>query len=133
VIDSPPGAREGLGLFASARRMLATLIELVYTRLELVGVELEAGVQRAASLLLWSIAAIFCATLAILLLALTVLIAFWDTHRLLAAASITGFFIIAGAAAALVVRHRVRTRPRLLASTIDELRRDAAALDGAQR
>ena len=113
--------------------MLATLLELVYTRLELVGVEIEAGVQRAASLLLWSIAAIFCASLAIVMLGVTVLIACWDTHRLIAAVSITAFFAMAGTAAALVVRHRFRRRPRLLASTVGELRRDAEALEGSGR
>ena len=121
------------GLFDSLRRALATLIELVYTRLELVGVEIEATVQHSLNLLLWSMIAIFSATLSILMLVLTVLIAFWDTHRMLAAGAITAFFAIAALAAVFVVRHQVRTRPRLLATTIAELRRDAAALDGSGR
>ena len=119
------------GLFDSLRRALATLIELVYTRLELVGVEIEATVRHSLNLLLWSMIAIFSATLSTLMLVLTVLIAFWDTHRMLAAGAITAFFAIAALAAVTVVRHRIRTRPRLLADSIAELKRDAAALDGS--
>lgn len=125
--------RVDLGLFASLRRMLATIIELLYTRLELVGVELEATARHSLNLLLWSIVAIFSASLAVLLLIMTVLIAFWDAHRLLAAVAITAFFAITAIGAALVVRHRIRTRPRLLAATIEELRRDAAALDRSRQ
>ena len=53
--------------------------------------------------------------------------------RAAAAVSITAFFAMAGTAAALVVRHRFRRRPRLLASTVGELRRDAEALEGSGR
>ena len=80
------------GLFASLRRMLATLLALVHTRLELVGVEIEEQIEHAAGVLLWSIAAIFFASLTVLLLALTVVIAFWEGHRLLAAGLVTASF-----------------------------------------
>ena len=110
--------------------MLATLIELVHTRLDLVGVELQTEVQRATSLLVWAIAALLCGVVAVVLLAVTVLIAFWDTHRLLAAGCITAVFALSAAGMALFVRHRIRTRPRMFASSVDELKRDAAALAG---
>jgi len=118
------------GLFASLRRMLATLIALIQTRLELVGVEIEEQVAHAASVLLWSITAIFFASLSVLLLALTIVIAFWDQHRLLAAALVTASFVLTALIAALVARHRLHTRPRLLATLAREFERDAAALDG---
>ncbi len=118
------------GLFASLRRMLATLIALVQTRLELVGVEIEEQIAHAASVLLWSIAAIFFASLSVLLLALTVVIAFWDQHRLLAAVLVTATFVLTALVAALVARHRLHTRPHLLATLAREFERDAAALDG---
>ena len=125
-----PGTPAGQGLFASLRRMLATLIELVHTRLDLVGVELQTEVQRATSLLVWAIAALMCAIVAVVLLAVTVLIAFWETHRLLAAGCITAVFVLTAAGLALYVRHRIRTRPPMFAASVDELRRDAATLAG---
>jgi uncharacterized membrane protein YqjE len=112
--------------------MLTTLVELVHSRLDLVGIELQLEVQRATSLLLWAFAAIVCGIVAVVLLAVTVLIAFWDTHRLLAAGGVTAAFALASLGMALLVRHRVRTRPRLFGATLDELRHDAAALRGPQ-
>ena len=125
-------AGAGLGLFASLRRLVTTLVELVHSRLDLVGIELQLEVQRATSLLLWAFAGIVCGTVALVLLAVTVLIAFWDTHRLLAAGCITAVFALASLGMAMHVRRRVRTRPRLFGATLDELQHDVAALKGQQ-
>jgi uncharacterized membrane protein YqjE len=132
VSETGADARAGLGLFASLRRLVTTLVELVHSRLDLVGIELQLEVQRATSLLLWAFAGIVCGTVALVLLAMTVLIAFWDTHRLLAAGCITAVFALASLGMALHVRRRVRTRPRLFGATLDELQHDVAALKGQQ-
>jgi len=110
--------------------MLATLLALVHTRLELVGIEIEEQIEHAAGVLLWSIAAIFFASLAVLLLAFTIVIAFWDEHRLLAAGLVTLSFAATALVSVFVVRHRLHTRPRFLAATVGELKRDAAVLEG---
>ena len=123
--DSPPEA----GLIASLKRLFATLIELAHTRLELVSVEVEEQIEYAASLLLWGIAAIFFGSLAVLLLAFLIVIAFWDDHRLLAAGLVTAAFAIIAVIATFVVRARLANRPRFLAATAGELKKDAAALD----
>lgn len=130
--ESGAEGHAGHGLFASLRRLLTTLIELVHSRLDLVGIELQLEVQRATSLLLWAFAAIVCSIVALVLLAVTVLIAFWDTHRLLAAGCVTAAFALAALGMALLVRHRLRTRPRLFGATLDELQHDVAALRGPQ-
>jgi len=126
---SAPAPPPEAGLFATLRRALATLLELARTRLELVTVEIEEQIEHAASVLLWSIAAIFFGSLAVLVLALTVVIAFWDTHRLLAATAVTAVLAALSLIAVLVVRMRLRRRPRLLAATLAELKRDADATD----
>jgi len=117
----------GPGLFASVRRMLATLLELVSTRIELVSVEIEEQIEYAAGILLWSVAAIFFGSLAVLLLALTIVIAFWDDHRLLAAGLVTGAFALIAVGAVLVVRARLQRRPHFLGATAAEFKRDADA------
>ena len=119
------------GLFASLRRTLATLITLGHTRLELVSVEIEEQIEFAAGVLLWSIAAIFFGSLAVLVLALTIVIAFWDTHRLLVAGLVTAGLAAIAVVAVLVVRARIARRPRLLAATLGEMKRDASSLDGS--
>lgn len=122
-----------LGLIASLRRALATLLTLVHTRLELVAVELEQQIEHAAGVLLWSIAAIFFGGLSVLVLALTIVIAFWDEHRLLAASLVTVGLALASLIATLVVRTRLRNRPHFLAATAAELRADSAALRGERQ
>ncbi len=121
------------GVIASLRRVAATLLKLARTRLELVSVEFEEQFEYAVSLLLWGVAAIFFGSLAVLLVALTIVIAFWDQHRLLAAGLVTAAFLLAAVVAASVVRNRLRRRPRFLAATARELQRDSAALDGEPR
>ena len=123
--------RPEVGLFESVRRMMATLLELAAVRLELISVEIEDQIAYAAGVLLWGIAAIFFGALTVLLLAFTVVIAFWANHRLLAAALVTGAFALISISAVFVVRARLRRRPRFLAATAEEFKRDAAAMDDA--
>jgi uncharacterized membrane protein YqjE len=125
----PPPGGERAGLFDSARRLLARLLALAQTRLELLTTELSLEVQRAVSLLLWAFVALFFGGLAVLMLTLTLVIAFWEQHRLLAAGLATLLFIGITATALGVLRHKLRTRGRLLGASLDELRRDVAALD----
>jgi uncharacterized membrane protein YqjE len=132
VIDSERTVHPSLGLFASLRSALANIIELAHTRLELLSVEMETRLHNSRHVMLWSVVALFSASLAMLMLALTMLIVFWDSHRLLAAGAITAFFALLAVGAALMVRYRLRDRPRLMAATISELKRDAAALSEAR-
>jgi len=118
------------GLFASLGRMAATLLALARTRLELASTELEEQLEYASQVLLWSIGAIFFASLTVLLLAMTAVIAFWDEHRLLAAGVVTGSFALIAVVAFLSVRRLLRQRPRFFVATAEELRRDAATLRG---
>ncbi len=118
------------GLFASLRRMAATLLALAQMRLELISLEFEEQFEYVCSVLLWSITAIFFASLTVLLLALTVVIAFWDDHRLLAAGLVTGTFALIALFAWLGVRRLLQRRPRFFEATAGELARDAATLRG---
>lgn len=110
--------------------MLATLVGLTHTRLELLTVELEQEGERLAGTLLWAILGISCGGLALLMIALTIVIAFWDGHRLLAAGLVALLFAGLAIAASLIARNRLRARPRFLSATIGELERDARALEG---
>ena len=124
-IAEPPRS----GLFDSVRRLLARVLALAQTRLELLTTELAIEVQRAVSVLLWAFMALFFGGLTVLMLTLTLVIAFWEDHRILAAGLATLLFALFTAVALFVVRGKMRTRKRLLASTIDELRRDRIVLD----
>ena len=121
----------GGGLLDSLRRMLATLLALAATRLELVTTELEEEMHRLARLLLWSLASLLAASLALLLGAATIIVACWDSYRLAAAGGLTALFTVAALVGWWMVRRQLRERPPLLAATRQELERDQAALGGA--
>lgn len=118
------------GIFESGRALLATLVQLLHTRVELFTTELEEEMHRIAMLLLWAAVAIFCGGLFVLMLSLTVVIAFWDEHRLLAAGVMTLVFLAVVLVALWRLRAEIKARPRLLAASREELRRDRDALEG---
>ena len=107
--------------------MFATLLLIARSRLELVSVEVEEQIAYAANLLVWTLVAIFCASLGVLFLAITILILCWDRYRLLAAGGVTLALLLMTGGALAVVRSRLRQRPRFLVATISELGHDAAA------
>ena len=116
-------------LMDSAKRMLATVIALVSTRLELFTTEIEEEIQRAASILMWALVALFFGSLTVLMVAFTVIIVFWDDHRILAAVLVTASFLLATLVFGLLARSRLKAKSRFMAASIEELKRDRDALD----
>jgi uncharacterized membrane protein YqjE len=127
------GAGPIAGLTRSVATLLATLTAIAQTRLELLSAELQQEVHRVAEITVWTLIALLSAWMGLFLAALAIIFFFWDTHRLLATAIVTAFFIILAFAAMLVVRGKVRGRPRLLEATLTELAKDRERLAGRQR
>ena len=124
--EAPP---RPAGLMDSAKRMLATIIALVHTRLELFTTEIEEEIQRAVGILLWGVIALFFGSLTVLMVAFLVIIIFWDDHRILAASLVTATFLLMTVVFAMLARARLRAKDRFMGASIDELRRDREALD----
>lgn len=120
------------GLLEALRTLLASVLQLLHTRVELFTTEIQEQVQRLLWLFVWTIVALFCGSLTVLMLCITVLIAFWDGHRLLAAGCLTGGLLVLMLAALLILRARWRAGPRWLGASLDELQRDADALRDRQ-
>jgi uncharacterized membrane protein YqjE len=118
------------GLIGSLKGMLSSLIAIAQTRLELISTELQEEVGRAAELLLWAFIALFAAGIGLFLGALVLIFAFWETHRLLVSLLVMGFFFLLALTAVLVLRARLKSRPRLFEATIAEFARDREHLDG---
>lgn len=117
-------------MFDSVRQLLAQIIALVHLRLELLTTELAAEVQRAVRVLVWAFVALLFGALGLLLGAVTLIIALWEESRVLASLLVTSGFLGVAAFAVWNVWRGVTARPRLLESTLDELRRDRDALAG---
>jgi uncharacterized membrane protein YqjE len=120
--------RPGLGLLDSAKALLATLIAVVHNRLELLSTELQEEIERIALMLLWGAAALFFVFLAITFLALLILIAFWDDHRLLVAALLAASFLVLALVAGFTARKQIVAKPRPFDASLNELAKDREEL-----
>lgn len=132
-----PAAGEGRvggapGILDSLRTMFATLLQVVHTRVELFTTELEEEMHRVASILLWGVVAVFFGGLLVLMIAVTVIIAAGEEHRLLASLVMTGVFLAILVTAVVMLRARLHERTHLLASSLEELKRDRDALRRAR-
>jgi uncharacterized membrane protein YqjE len=123
------GAGRPLGLLALVRHFSSTIVALIYTRIELVATEVEEELQRGVIILIWAMLALFFGALSVLMVAVTLLVIFWDDHRVLVAALITGAFIAITTVMGFMAQARVRSKPRFLAASIEELKRDRAFLE----
>jgi len=108
--------------------MLATLVAIVSTRIELFTTEIEEEIQRAAGILLWALVALFFGSLTVLMIAFTVIIIFWDDHRILAAVLVTVTFLLATVIFGLLARARLKSKGRFMEASLRELKRDHEAL-----
>jgi len=112
--------------------LLAQVLALVQTRLELFTTELSAEVQRAVRVLVLAFVALLFGALGLLMLAVTLIVAVWEQHRLLASALVTLVFLGVAALAIWQAWRAVTRGPRLLEATLEELRRDRDALVAAR-
>jgi uncharacterized membrane protein YqjE len=105
-------------------RLGATLLDMVHTRLELASVEMEEQSQRYLGYLLMSLLALFLFGIAIVLVAVFVIILFWDTHRLAAVLGMAALFSLSALGIGIKARAGFAAQPALLAATMGELRKD---------
>jgi uncharacterized membrane protein YqjE len=116
------------GLLASLRQLLATSAEVLRTRVAILSTELEEEGIRVRELILFEQMSLFFLGLGLLLTTLCVVLAVWETHRLLVLAAFAIFYLAIGTGIALVIRHKLKTRPRMFSTTMSELGKDRERL-----
>lgn len=112
------------GLFDSLKTLSISLVGIVHTRLELLSTDIAEEREHLITLLVLVLLALFCLGVGVVLLAMLIVVAFWESHRLLALGGVTGLFLIASAGMAWLALHKTRTRPRLFAASLAELSKD---------
>ncbi|MHB1186344.1 MAG: phage holin family protein [Thiobacillus sp.] len=112
------------GLFESLKTLSVSLVGIVHTRLELLSTDIAEEREHLITLLLLVQLALFFLGVGILLLALLIVVAFWESHRLLALGGLTGLFLLASTGMAWLAVHKTRTRPRLFEASLAELSKD---------
>ncbi|MBU1225327.1 MAG: phage holin family protein [Gammaproteobacteria bacterium] len=112
------------GLFDSLKTLSISLVGIVHTRLELLSTDIAEEREHLITLLALVLLALFCLGVGVVLLAMLIVVAFWESHRLLALGGVTAVFLLASAGMAWLARHKTRTRPRLFAASLAELSKD---------
>lgn len=113
----------------SLRRLLSTLTSIVSTRLELLANELQEERLRLTQMLLFALVALFCFGMGILLLAVFIVVLFWDDHRLAALGTLSAIFLALGMLMAMLLRSLARAKSRLFSASLAELAKDRAQLN----
>lgn len=111
-------------MLGPVRELARTLLAFAETRARLAATELEEQAVRFIEIALWIAFTLLFVGAALVFLSVLLVLAFWDTHRLLAAGLLAALYLGAAGAAALVTRARLRERPKFLSATLAELRKD---------
>jgi len=124
---TPMSPRATDGIVRSGRRMLAILVSMARTRLNLLAIEIMEEKSRIWLLLLLTALLLLFAFVALLTLTLLIVVAFWE-DRLLAIGCLLAFYIAAALVTGFILWRKSKLAPRLFAGTLQELARDMAAL-----
>jgi uncharacterized membrane protein YqjE len=116
------------GLFDSLSTFASTLLGAAHTRLELLSTDFEEDRAHLLSLVCWYAGAMFCMALGLVLLTIFLVVAFWETHRLIALGALAGFFLLMGLLALAFARHKAKSKPKLFFASLLELLKDKETL-----
>lgn len=122
--DGGAGAGRGAGLLASLQRLLATLIEILQTRVAIVATEFEEERERIRELVVFGFLALFFVSLGLMLVTLFVVMLFWENHLIYVLGGCALLYLGLGLTISVVLHRRLRARPRLFATTLTELAKD---------
>jgi len=117
------------GLLDSLTVLAGSLVSIAHTRLELLSIDLEEDRIHLLSVVLLSLAALFSLVVGVVLVAILLVVIFWESHRLLALGSLAGFFLVAGLVACGFAVRKAKTKPRLFTASLLELFKDSQQLD----
>lgn len=120
---------ESKGLIESLSVLASTLVGVAHTRLELLSTDLEEDRQHLLLLVGLYLAVAFCLALGLVLVAILLVVAFWESHRLVALGSLAGFFLTTGLVIWVFAKYKAKTKPKLFLATLLELLKDKQSLD----
>lgn len=126
MTEKTPGGSKGL--LDSLTSLAGTLVAIAHTRLDLLSADLEEERAHLFSLLVLTLAALLCLGIGVVLATILLVVAFWDTHRLLVLGTLAGLFLVVGIVVWAFALHKARTKPRLFAASLSELFKDRQQL-----
>jgi len=117
---------------ASLSALASTLVAIIHTRLDILSTDIEEEREHLLSLVALSLIALFCLMVGVVLMTVLLIVALWETYRLLAIGSLAGLFLTAGLIAWYHVKRKAKAKPRLFLASLLELRKDRQKFDSHQ-
>ena len=112
------------------RGLFAAGLDTLRTRLDLAAVEVELYLIRVVQMMLWAVAALACALLGLVFGLVSIVVALWDSHRMLGLLGGTGLFLALAVIFGLVGARTFRGRPSVLDGTLQQLDHDQRSARG---
>ena len=125
-------ANPSMGLFASFKILVTSLVAITHTRLDLLLTDFEEDRLRLLGILSQTLVGLFCLGVGLVLASILLVVAFWETHRLLVLGSLAAFFVASGLITLAFVIDKIRAKPKLFASSLAELLKDWQQLNGQE-
>lgn len=91
--------------------------------------ELQEERLRLTQMLLYSLFALFCFGMGLLLLTVFIAVLFWDDHRLAVLGGLCVLFFVLGTLMALLLRNKAQAKPKLFSVSLAELAKDREQLE----
>ena len=116
------------GLIGSAKRLLSTLASVASTRLELLANELQEERLYLTQMLFFTLVALFCFGMGLLLFTVFIVVLFWDDHRLAVLGVLCTIFFALGTLIAMLLRSKAQAKSKLFSASLAELAKDGEQL-----
>lgn len=127
MMDAPAKTRAGSTAHDpphAVRGLVAAFLDAVRTRLDLAAVEFELHLLGLMRMLLWALGALACVMLGLTFALVALVVALWDTHRMLALLGGSVLFIGAGVGIGYLGVRSMRNRPGVLEGSLELLAED---------
>ena len=126
--EDPAQVQEGLdSARVPLKNLLASLLDLVHTRVDLLGTELREELLRFGLIMAGAVLVLLLVTVGAGMLAAALVLALWQEHALLGLSLAGACFLIAGSATVWAMSRVMRAKPRPFDASLNELRRDRDA------
>jgi uncharacterized membrane protein YqjE len=129
VTERDPDTSHSPGLLTSVQQLMATLLEILQTRVEILSTEFEEERVRLRELVVFGILTLFFVGIGLTLVTLFVVTLYWDTNHLAVLGWVAALYLGLGGLTAILLYFRLKSRPRLFATTLSELSKDRDKLN----
>lgn len=133
MMDAPAGQAQSAadaGPRAPLRGLIAVAMETLRTRVDLAATEFEIHLLAMVRVLVWALGALTCILVALAFAVTALVVALWDTHRMLALLGGSGAFVALAVLFGWLGARTIRGKPGMLEGTLQQLRDDQREAGG---